>query len=302
MKKLFKKLFAFALSVVGLVASFSFVGCNDSGVTTFEICNDVSNAVRAFQLLEVKGVISKEEEGDNFPYTEKGELNFSLTKTSWKNKAGTVEVTLVAENLLVQSMNDYDYALLPCNTAFTGKITADKRATVENDPVQVAGKANVIAVRENDYNTDEDYKKKIDALTNAMLSKEVSDYFGEKYLGAITCDSTTQIDLRENGGATVNGNNVTIKVCASDVPHAEVLNGKVKELLKNVGYNLEVTILDWDIQNESVAKGDYDANYFQHVPYLKTFKGEVKLVASCKVHYEPLGIYYGKATEWKYTK
>lgn len=302
MKKLFKKLVALVLGVVGIVATFSFVGCNDSNVTTFEICNDESNAVRAFQLLEVKGVISKEEEGDNFPYTDEGKLNFALTKTSWTNKAKTVEVTLVAENLLVASMNDYDYALLPCNTAFTGNVTAEKRATVENDPVQVAGKANVIAVRENDYKNDADYKKKIDALTNAMLSKDVSDYFKTKYLGAITCDDTTQIDLRETADSTVKGNEDVIKVCASDVPHAEVLNGKVKELLAKDGYKLEVTILDWEIQNDSVARGDYDANYFQHVPYLETYDGEGKLVASCKVHYEPLGIYYGKASEWKYTK
>ena len=94
------------------------------------------------------------------------------------------------------------------------------------------------------------------------------------------------------------GNNDSAKeinVCASDVPHAEVLNNVVKSELAKKGYTLKVAILDWTIQNDSVANGDYDANYFQHVPYLETYSGKTKLFATCKVHYEPLGIYYGKA-------
>lgn len=301
MKTLLIKLCALALSLVSIFAAFSLVGCgSSSSATTFEICDDESNAVRAFQLLEAKGVFSKDAEGDNYPVTEDGKLNISEAKKSWTNKAGTVKVTLVAENLLVSSMGDYDYALLPCNTAYTGKISSDKRAQVEDDPVQVAGKANVIAARESDYANDTEYQKKIDALTNAMLSKEVADYFKTKYLGAMTCDESTQIDLRTTKNETVNGNNTEIKVCASDVPHAEVLNGCVKELLEKQGYTLKVSILDWTLQNDAVANGDYDANYFQHVPYLETYSGSVKLFAACKVHYEPLGIYYGKATDWKF--
>lgn len=164
---------------------------------TFEICDDVSNAIRAFQLLEQKGVISKETEGDNFPVNAAGDdLNIGEASKTWTSKDNSVTVTLVAENLLVSSMNDYDFALLPCNTAYTGKISADKRAAVEDDPAQVAGKANVIAARLDDYKNNADYKAKIDALTKVMLSKEVSDYFKTKYLGAMTCDSSTQIDLR----------------------------------------------------------------------------------------------------------
>ena len=300
MKNFLTKLCALALCLVSALTVFSLVGCGTSSATTFEICDDESNAVRAFQLLEAKGVISKDAEGDNYPVTEDGKLNVSEAKKSWTNKANTVKVTLVAENLLVTSMGDYDYALLPCNTAYTGKISSDKRAQVEDDPVQVAGKANVIAARASDYAADAEYQKKIDALTNAMLSKEVSDYFKTKYLGAMTCDESTQIDLRETKNATAAGNDTEIKVCASDVPHAEVLNDCVKELLARQGYTLKVTILDWTLQNDAVANKEYDANYFQHVPYLETYSGTVSLFAACKVHYEPLGIYYGKATEWKF--
>lgn len=301
MKKLTKLLVSLALCAVTALSFGSFSACgkkttlvatckvhyeplgiyygkaaNGTAVTdgaTFEICDDTSNAVRAFQLLEQKKVISKEIEGDNFPVNEAGNaLNIGDTASKWKNKAGTITVTLIAENLLVSSLKDYDFALLPCNTALTGNISSDKLAAKEDDPAQVAGKANVIAAREEDYKNNADYKAKIDALTNAMLSEEVSAYFAEHF-SVMTCDSSTQIDLRETKAATINGNGATIKVCASDIPHAAVLNGCVKDLLKKQGYNLEVSILDWTLQNDAVANGDYDANYFQHVPYLESYNG-----------------------------
>ena len=40
------------------------------------------------------------------------------------------------------------------------------------------------------------YKAKINVLTDAVLSKAVADYVNEKWGGAITCDSSSQIDLR----------------------------------------------------------------------------------------------------------
>ena len=300
MKKFTKIITALALCFVTAFSVGSLAACG-AGAITFEICDDESNAVRAFQLLEAKGVFTKAAEGDNYPIKEDGSLNFADTQKTWTSKDKKIKVTLVAENLLVSSMADYDYALLPCNTAYTGKVSSDKRAAVEDDKEQVEGKANIIAARKDDYNNDTEYKKKIDALTNAMLSTKVSDYFKNKYLGAMTCDSTTQIDLRTAKDATVNGSNTVIKVCASDVPHAEVLTGCVKSILAEQGYDLQVTVLDWTVQNDSVSKGDYDANYFQHVPYLETYTGTPELFAVCKVHYEPLGIYYGKATEWKFS-
>ena len=164
---------------------------------TFEICDDESNAIRAFQLLTAKGVINKDAEGDNYPVNAAGDaLTIGDTAKSWTSVDGQVTVTLVAENLLVASKGDYDFACLPCNTAYTGKVAADQRVAVEDDPAQVAGKANVIAARLDDYKNDEKYKAKIDALTDVMLSEAVSDFFAEKYLGAMTCDSSSQIDLR----------------------------------------------------------------------------------------------------------
>ena len=85
----------------------------------------------------------------------------------------------------------------------------------------------------------------------------------------------------------------TITVCASELPHAKILNEAVAPILKEKGYDLEVTVLDWTIQNSSVANDEYDANYFQHIPYLNSeyFEVEKELVAVAKVHYEKLCLY-----------
>ena len=154
---------------------------------SFAICNDESNALRALELLKAKGVI------ENLPVDDQGKLTIEGTK--WTADNG-VEVTLIAEELLVASMPDYDFVCLPCNTALTGNVDASKRVAKEDDAKLVSDKANVLAARTDDYKNDATYKAKIDALTDALLSKAVSDYVNEKYNGAITCDSSSQIDLR----------------------------------------------------------------------------------------------------------
>jgi D-methionine transport system substrate-binding protein len=83
----------------------------------------------------------------------------------------------------------------------------------------------------------------------------------------------------------------TISVCASELPHAKILRDCVAPIVAEDGYSLKVTVLDWTLQNDAVANGDYDANYFQHIPYLLTYDGQVSLSPACKVHYERLCLY-----------
>lgn len=85
----------------------------------------------------------------------------------------------------------------------------------------------------------------------------------------------------------------TITVCASELPHAKILEEAVAPILEEKGYELKVTVLDWTIQNTEVATDQYDANYFQHIPYLEVnnFTGDQELVAAAKVHYEKLCLY-----------
>ena len=86
-----------------------------------------------------------------------------------------------------------------------------------------------------------------------------------------------------------------IKVAASATPHAEILK-EAEGLLKDKGYDLEVTVFDDYVQpNEVVESGEFDANYFQHAPYLESFNEEkgTHLAGAGEIHYEPFGIYPG---------
>ena len=87
----------------------------------------------------------------------------------------------------------------------------------------------------------------------------------------------------------------TITVAESETPHSEILEA-AKPILEEEGYDLEVTVFDDYVQpNEVVESGDFDANYFQHIPYLNSFNEEkgTHLVNAGGIHYEPFGIYPG---------
>jgi D-methionine transport system substrate-binding protein len=85
----------------------------------------------------------------------------------------------------------------------------------------------------------------------------------------------------------------TIKVGATPVPHAEVLN-VVKPILEKEGINLEIVeFTDYNQPNLRLADKDLDANYFQHIPYFEDFSQNhnLDLTYTAKVHIEPMGIY-----------
>lgn len=84
-------------------------------------------------------------------------------------------------------------------------------------------------------------------------------------------------------------------LAASPIPHAEIL-AKAADILKDYGYDLEVTEFDDYVQpNLVVESGEFDANYVEHLPYLNSFNEEqgTHLVDAGDIHYEPFGIYPG---------
>ncbi|VXC62316.1 DL-methionine transporter subunit; periplasmic-binding component of ABC superfamily [Pantoea brenneri] len=85
-----------------------------------------------------------------------------------------------------------------------------------------------------------------------------------------------------------------LRVAADPVPHAEILE-YVKTLDPKLDFNI-VELSGGVNANELLASGDVDANYFQHLPYLKDQEkalGKTFAVAA-SVHIEPLGIYSHK--------
>lgn len=61
----------------------------------------------------------------------------------------------------------------------------------------------------------------------------------------------------------------TVRVGASPVPHAKILQFVQENLAPAAGIALEIVEFDdYVLPNEALASGELDANYFQHLPYL----------------------------------
>ena len=91
-------------------------------------------------------------------------------------------------------------------------------------------------------------------------------------------------------------NPVTLKIGATNVPHAEILEHIAPKLLEE-GIKLDiVTYQDYFLPNKSLNDKEIDANYFQHVPFLDLEIKEkgYKLEDAGAIHLEPLGLYSTK--------
>lgn len=98
------------------------------------------------------------------------------------------------------------------------------------------------------------------------------------------------------GANTVANADTTITVGASAAPHAEILR-HVQPQLKKEGVNLKIKVFDdYIMPNKALANGEIDANYFQHIPFLKDWnkKNHGTLVDAGDIHLEPIGIYSKK--------
>lgn len=95
----------------------------------------------------------------------------------------------------------------------------------------------------------------------------------------------------ETGGSAAE--ETTIKIGASNVPHAEILEF-VEPILEEEGITLDITTYnDYVIPNVALDEGEIDANYFQHVPF---FEAAVKengydFVNAGSIHIEPIAIF-----------
>lgn len=88
----------------------------------------------------------------------------------------------------------------------------------------------------------------------------------------------------------------TLKVGATPVPHADILN-VVQPMLAKQGVDLKIVeFSDYVQPNLALSDKDLDANFFQHLPYLETFAKDrgLKLISAGSVHIEPMGVYSKK--------
>lgn len=87
-----------------------------------------------------------------------------------------------------------------------------------------------------------------------------------------------------------------LRVVASSVPHAEILEFVAEKLAPDLP--LKIIEISGDLRpNALLRDGDADANFFQHVPFLRSEEAAmgVRFAVVATVHVEPLGLYSRRA-------
>jgi D-methionine transport system substrate-binding protein len=100
-------------------------------------------------------------------------------------------------------------------------------------------------------------------------------------------------------GCSKDANMKTVRVAATSVPHAEILE-QIKPDLKAEGIDLEIIIVeDYNTPNRALADKEVDANFFQHHPFLEMQMNEFgyPLEVLTGVHLEPMGLYSKKVKQ-----
>ena len=153
-------------------------------------------------------------------------------------------------------------------------------------------------IKNNRYGGSEEGIMKKRIITSLVLA-------GTLALGALTgCGNAA---TTETAGSTetateapaADAGDKTITVGATPVPHAEILDNIVKEVLAEDGWTLETVVFsDYVLPNTSLESGELDANYFQTLGYMNQQNSDagLHLAAVAGVHIEPMGIYSQKYT------
>ena len=138
------------------------------------------------------------------------------------------------------------------------------------------------------------YQKILALVLALVLSLSLAACAAKTETAASTETASTETASDETASDAVE-NKGTITVAASPTPHAEIL-AQAAPILAAEGWTLEVKeFQDYVQPNNVVESGEFDANYFQHIPYLENFNEEqgTHLVNAGGIHYEPFGIYPG---------
>lgn len=267
------------ITILALTSIFTFTSCgNNSDTITIAVPNDTTNEARALLLLEDLGYI-----------TLKDGAGITATILDVAENPYNIEFKEVEAAQLPNVLKDVDYAVINSNYAIEADLNPTKDALGIEGSSSAYG--NILAVKEGNENSDI-----IKALKAALESKQVADFIASEYDGAVVSVVDNQTDGYDSSVDydALKGKKVT--VAASPTPHAEIL-AIAKTILAEKNITLEVTeFTDYVQPNNVVESGEFDANYFQHTPYLDDFNKEnnTHIVSVGAIHVEPIGIYCGK--------
>ena len=275
-----KKIVSLALALALLALSlFAFASCGSKAIK-IAIPNDTTNEARALLLLEAQGLIKL-----------KGGAGITATIRDIVENPFGIEFSEVEAAQIPNILRDVDYAIINSNYAIAAGMNPVK------DSLAIEGSAsayaNILVVRDDNL-----VSQKTLALRAALTSSAVADYITKTYGGSVVsvvANPTDGYDAAVNYEAL---EGETIRVAASPTPHCEILE-IAKTILAAKGVTLDIgEFTDYVVPNTVVEDGDYDANYFQHTPYLNDFNAEngTHLSSVLEVHVEPMGIYSANHT------
>ena len=274
MKKIVSLILAIALCAT------LFAGCGQKGIT-IAVPNDTTNEARALMLLDDMGII-----------TLKDGAGITATIQDIAENPLNIKFSEVEAAQLPNVLQDMDYAVINSNYAIEAGINPMKDALYMEG--SSSAYSNILTVKVGNEN-----EPKILALKAALESKEVADFIGGKYEGAVV---STIENLTDGYDASVDYAALAgtkISVAASPTPHAEIL-AIAKDILAAKNIELEIVeFTDYVQPNNVVESGEIDANYFQHLPYLDDFNAQngTHLASVSAVHVEPMGLYGGKQAD-----
>ncbi|ADD68842.1 NLPA lipoprotein [Denitrovibrio acetiphilus DSM 12809] len=119
-----------------------------------------------------------------------------------------------------------------------------------------------------------------------------------KHNKVLTTVLTVLLVLVGVSGYCETGEKTVLKVGATPVPHTEILE-YIKPMLEKEGIELKIiSFTDYVQPNLALDRGELDANFFQHIPYLESFSRDhnLNLSVAAKVHIEPIGVYSRKVS------
>ncbi|MFI6574760.1 MetQ/NlpA family ABC transporter substrate-binding protein [Nocardiopsis sp. NPDC050513] len=113
-----------------------------------------------------------------------------------------------------------------------------------------------------------------------------------------SCGSPSERAQEEGGDG---GALTTLRVGATPVPHAEILEFVDDELAAEAGLALDVVVFtDYNQPNAALAEGELDANYYQTLPFLEEYLAgnpDTALSYLSDVHLEAFGIYSDEVSD-----